>query len=51
VRYQNHPVAGVCARQLGKSGRYERRYRKPWVSAAVQRSVPPAVAGVVLSAR
>jgi hypothetical protein len=46
----NSPGAGVCARQPGKSGRYERRYRKPWVSTALRRSVLPAVAGVALSA-
>ena len=44
------PGAVVCARQPGKSGRYERQYRKPWVSTAVRRSVPPTVAGVVLNA-
>jgi hypothetical protein len=34
-----------------KSGRYEHRYRKPWVSTGVRRSVPPTVASVVLNAR
>ena len=44
------PGAGVCARQPGKSGRYERRYCKPCVSTALRHNVPPAVASVALSA-
>jgi hypothetical protein len=44
------PSAGVCARQPGKLGRYERRYCKPCVSTALRHSVPPTVASVALSA-
>ena len=44
------PGAGVCARQPGKLGRYERRYCKPCVSTALGHSVPPTVASVALSA-
>ena len=47
---KNHPGGGVCARQRGRLGRYERRYCKPCVSTALRHSVPPTVASVALSA-